>query len=157
MEKEDDKKEEFSNLQKSLESSINQEVNKTNLEGKKIVWVEDDPFLNKIIKQKLSATKCVFFNAAEGEEALKIINEKIPDIVMLDILLPGMDGFEILRRIKSNPKTKNIPVILLSNLGQTSDIEKGKSLGAVRFMVKATVNPDEIINQIQEVLDAKEK
>ena len=76
---------------------------------------------------------------------------------MLDILLPGMDGFEILRRIKSNPKTKNIPVILLSNLGQTSDIEKGKSLGAVRFMVKATVNPDEIINQIQEVLDAKEK
>ncbi len=137
---------------KSLEGAINQNKHFVDLEGKKVVWVEDDKFLNNIITRKLSATKCIFFNTGKGEEALEIINKEVPDIIMLDILLPGMDGFEILRRVKSDPKTKGIPVILLSNLGQASDIEKGKSLGAVLFMVKATVTPDEIIDQIKEVL-----
>lgn len=136
----------------SLEDAINQKENTSNIEGKKIVWVEDDQFLNDIITRKLSTTKCVFFHANEGEEALKIINKEMPDIIMLDIILSGMDGFEILRRIKSDSKIKNIPVIILSNLGQASDIEKGKSLGAVRFLVKATVTPNEIVDQIKEVL-----
>lgn len=137
---------------KSLEGAINQKVNTANLEGKKVVWVEDDQFLNDIITRKLSMTKCLFFHANEGEEALRIIDKEMPDIVMLDIVLSGMDGFEILRRIKSDPKTKHIPVILLSNLGQASDIEKGKNLGAARFVVKATVTPNEIVDQIREVL-----
>lgn len=141
----------------SLEGALNKKSNSVNLEGKKIMWVEDDQFLNDIIARKLSSTKCLYFHSAEGEEALKIINREIPDIVMLDIVLSGIDGFEILRRIKSDPKTKNIPVILLSNLGQASDIEKGKSLGAVRFMVKATVTPDEIIDQIKEVINESKK
>ncbi len=150
------KSEEFSSSVNSLENAINKKTNAVNLEGKKIVWVEDDQFLNDIITRKLSMTKCAFFHASEGEDALKIISKEIPDIIMLDIVLSGMDGFEILRRIKSDPKIKHIPVILLSNLGQVSDIEKGKSLGAVRFMVKATVTPDEIIDQIKEVInDAK--
>ncbi len=157
MKKEIDEDKKFSSSAESLENAINQEVREVNLEGKKVVWVEDDQFLNGIIKRKLSKTKCLYFNAEGGEEALKIIDKEMPDIVMLDILLPGMDGFEILRRIKSNQKTREIPVILLSNLGQTSDIEKGKSLGALRFMIKATVTPDEIINQIKEVLDAGKK
>ncbi len=137
---------------KSLENVMNQKINTVNLEGKKIVWVEDDQFLNDIIARKLSATKCLFFHSSEGEEALKIITKEIPDIIMLDIILSGMDGFEILRRIKSDPKTRHIPVILLSNLGQASDIEKGKALGAIRFLVKATVTPNEIVDQIKEVL-----
>ena len=136
----------------SLENTINQKANPVSLEGKKIVWVEDDQFLNDIIARKLSTTKCLFFHSSEGEEALKIIDREKPDIIMLDIILSGMDGFEILRRIKSNEKTKHIPVILLSNLGQASDIEKGKKLGAVRFLVKATVTPNEIVDQIKEVL-----
>ncbi len=137
----------------SFKSVINQKANTVNLEGKKVVWVEDDQFINDIITRKLSITKCAFFCASEGEEALRIINKEMPDIVMLDIVLSGMDGFEILRRIKSDPKIKNIPVILLSNLGQPSDVEKGKNLGAVRFLIKATVTPNEIIDQIKEVLD----
>src|SRR3989344_5328845 len=142
----------------SLDDAMKEKKVKTvNLEGKKIVWVEDDQFLNDIIARKLSKTGCVFFNATKGEEALKIINREIPDIIMLDIILSGMDGFEILRRIKSDLLTRRIPVILLSNLGQTSDVEKGKSLGAARFVVKATVTPNEIINQIKEVLDANKK
>lgn len=142
---------------KSLEGEMNQKSVPVNLEGKKVVWVEDDQFLNDIITRKLSTTKCIFFNATEGEEALKIINKEMPDIVMLDIILSGIDGFEILRRIKNDPKTKHIPVILLSNLGQASDIEKGKNLGAARFVVKATVTPNEIVEQIEEVLKESTK
>lgn len=149
--------EEASKSLKSLEGEINQTSSTVNLEGKKIVWVEDDKFLADIIKRKFATTKCVFFHFVEGEEALKTINKEIPDIIMLDLLLPGIDGFEILRRIKSEPSTKNIPVILLSNLGQVDDINKGKSLGAARFMVKATVAPDEIIEQIKEVINENKK
>lgn len=146
------RKNEPSSSVESLEGAMNQKEVTIDLKGKKIMWVEDDQFLNDIIARKLSTTKCVFFHSSEGEEALKIIDKEMPDIIMLDIILSGMDGFEILRRIKNDPKTKHIPVILLSNLGQASDIEKGKSLGAIRFMVKATVTPNEIIDQIKEVL-----
>ncbi|OGI63437.1 hypothetical protein A2818_00735 [Candidatus Nomurabacteria bacterium RIFCSPHIGHO2_01_FULL_40_12] len=141
----------------SLESAMNQKGNAISLEGKKIMWVEDDQFLNDIIARKLSVTKCLFFHASEGEEALKIIDKELPDIIMLDIILSGLDGFEILSKIKNNPKTKHIPVILLSNLGQASDIEKGKNLGAARFMVKATVTPNDIVDQIKEVLALRKK
>ena len=144
--------EEPSDKMASLKSIVNQKTNTVSLEGKKIVWVEDDQFINDIIARKLSMTKCLFFHTNEGLKALKIINKEMPDIVMLDIVLYGMDGFEILRRIKNDPKIKHIPVILLSNLGQASDIEKGKNLGAVRFLVKATVTPNEIMEQIREVL-----
>ncbi len=141
----------------SLESAINEKAHNVSLEGKKIVWVEDDQFLNDIIARKLSVTKCIFFHCNEGEEALKIISKELPDIIMLDIILSGIDGFEILRRIKSDPKIRHIPVIFLSNLGQQSDIDKGKALGATRFLIKATVTPNEIIDQIKEVLAEKKK
>lgn len=142
---------------KSLENALNQPSAEVSLEGKKIMWVEDDQFLNDIISRKLSTTRCTFFHATEGEEALKMISKEMPDVVMLDIVLSGMDGFEILRKIKSDPAVRHIPVMLLSNLGQESDIEKGKSLGAARFLVKASVTPSEIIDQIKEVLASESK
>jgi DNA-binding response OmpR family regulator len=146
------KDEELASPVKSLEDEMKQGENHISLNGKKILWVEDDQFLNDIITRKLSTAECVFFHASEGEEALRIVNDEIPDIIMLDILLSGMDGFEILRQVKNNPKTKHIPVILLSNLGQESDIKKGKSLGAELFLIKATVTPNEIVDKIKEVL-----
>jgi len=149
-------KETASSLQ-SLEGEINQASSAISLDGKKIVWVEDDNFLANIITRKFSATKCKLLHFSEGTEALKAISTELPDAVVLDILLPGMDGFEILSKIKEDPKTKNIPVIMLSNLGQPSDIKKGKSLGADHFMVKATVAPDEIVGQIKDVLDKNKK
>lgn len=124
-----------------------------NLEGKKILWVEDDKFLNDIITRKLASTKSIFFRTTDGEEALKIAEEKMPDIIVLDIILSGMDGFEILKRIKTNEKTKKIPVILLSNLGQPMDIEKGKNLGAEMFLTKATITLDEIIMKIEKIVN----
>ena len=116
------------------------------------MWVEDDKFLSDIIARKLSLQGCALVHATEGEEALKLLQSENPDLILLDILLSGIDGFEILKRIKENPKTKHIPVILLSNLGQKSDVDKGKALGAARFLIKATVTLDEIVEEIKRVL-----
>lgn len=122
------------------------------LSGKKIMWVEDDKFLSDIIARKLSMQGCVLLHATEGEEALRILEKELPDLILLDILLSGINGFEILKRIKSKEKTKHIPVILLSNLGQKEDVEKGKALGAAQFLIKATVTLDEIMEEIKRVL-----
>ena len=122
------------------------------LSGRKIMWVEDDKFLSDIIARKLSLQGCALVHATEGEEALKLLQSENPDLILLDILLSGIDGFEILKRIKENPKTKHIPIILLSNLGQKSDVDKGKALGAARFLIKASVTLDEIVEEIKRVL-----
>lgn len=122
------------------------------LKGKKVLWVEDDTFLSELIGRKLSAQGCATAHATEGEGALPLIETEQPDIVLLDILLPGIDGYEVLKRLKENAKTKHIPVILLSNLGQRDDVEKGTARGAARFLIKATVTLDEILHEIQAVL-----
>ncbi|HEY4516269.1 MAG TPA: response regulator [Candidatus Paceibacterota bacterium] len=122
------------------------------LAGKKVMWVEDDKFLSDIIARKLSSTGCTLFHAPDGEAALKLIAEQMPDIIMLDVLLPGMDGFEVLHRIKADPKTSKVPVIMLSNLNQKVDIDKSKELGAAQFLVKATMSLDEIIENIRLIL-----
>ncbi len=122
------------------------------LKGKKIMWVEDDKFLSDIIARKLSTLGCQLVHATEGKEALALAEKEMPDVILLDILLSGIDGFEILKRLKENPNTKHIPALMLSNLGQREDIEKGKKLGAARFMIKATVTLDEIVSEIKAVL-----
>lgn len=121
------------------------------LAGRKIMWVEDDKFLSDIIARKLSTQGCTLLHATDGEQALKMLETETPDLILLDILLPGLDGFEILKRIKAGPR-KDVPVVLLSNLGQKTDIDKGKDLGAVRFLIKATVTLDEIVSEIKVVL-----
>lgn len=123
------------------------------LDGAKILWVEDDVFLSEIIARKLATQGCKLIHATNGEEALSMVEKEMPQIILLDILLSGMDGFEILKLIKSNPKVKDIPVVLLSNLGQQSDVDKGKRLGAEKFLIKATVTLDEIIGEIRHVID----
>lgn len=122
------------------------------LVGKKIMWVEDDVFLGDIIARKLSAEGCILVRVQDAEQALSLVESEIPDIILLDILLPGLNGFELLEQLKANQKIKHIPVVLLSNLGQKSDIERGKSLGASRFLVKASLKLDEVIEEIGKVL-----
>lgn len=122
------------------------------LAGKTILWVEDDRFLKDIITVRLSSEGCRLLHAADEEGAFTILQKETPDIVLLDILLPGADGFEILKKLKAGEMTKNIPVILLSNLSQDTDIAKGKQLGAAKFLVKSTVTLDEIISEIRFVL-----
>ena len=127
-------------------------INSTYLEAKKIMWVEDDKFLSDILARKLTESGANLIHLNIGEQAPSLAEKEMPDLILLDILLPGMDGFTILEKLKSNPKTSSIPVILLSNLGQKSDIEKGKKLGAVKFLIKASMGLDEIVYEIKGVL-----
>ena len=133
------------------------EEGKGTLSGNKILWVEDDIYLTDIISRKLALQGCTFIHAKTGEEALQIVEKEMPDIMMLDILLPGIDGFQILEKMKKDEKLKHIPVVLTSNLGQKSDIEKGESLGADKFLVKATVTLDEIIEEMKRILTRTKK
>ena len=94
-------------------------------------------------------------NAIEAKAAFEILERWKPDIILLDLILPGVDGFEILSRIKKDDRLKDIPVIVLSNLGQQEDIDRAMSLGAQDFMVKANFTLEEIIVRVRSILSAK--
>ena len=122
------------------------------LSGKKILWVEDDSFLRDIIASKLAPQKCILMSASGGEQALELLKKGMPDILILDILLPGMSGFELLAKVREMPNGKDLPVIFLSNYNQQSDIAKATELGAKKFLVKATADLDEIVDQIKSTI-----
>ena len=119
---------------------------------KKILIIEDDKFLRELISHKLSGEGFAVSEAVDGEEGVKKTKEDNPDLVLLDLILPGIDGFEVLSKIKEDPKASSIPVIILSNLGQREEIEKGLKLGAVDYLIKAHFTPGEIIEKIKSVL-----
>ncbi|PIP23368.1 MAG: response regulator [Candidatus Nealsonbacteria bacterium CG_4_10_14_0_2_um_filter_38_17] len=120
--------------------------------AKKILIVEDDKFLRELIAQKLIKEGYDIVEAIDGEEGVKKVKEATPDLVLLDLILPGVDGFEVLSRVKADPSLVTIPVIILSNLGQKDDIEKGLKLGAVDYLIKAHFTPAEIIDKVKTVL-----
>ena len=118
-----------------------------------VLVVEDDKFLRELISQKLVKEGYNISQAVDGEEGLKKIKEEKPDLVLLDLILPGIDGFEVLVRAKEEQEVAKIPVIILSNLGQKEDIEKGIKLGAFDYLVKAHFTPGEIIEKIKRILE----
>ena len=122
------------------------------LNGKKVLWAEDDKLLSKILSKKIEASGFTLLKANNGEETFKFLETEVPDIIVLDILLPKMSGLDILQKIKTDDKFRNIPSIMLSNLNKQSDIDKAKVLGANKFMVKATVSLDEIISEINALI-----
>lgn len=115
--------------------------------AKKILIIEDDVFLNELMAKKLIEEGFDVIKAVNGEEGLVMTQREKPDLILLDLILPGMDGFEILEKIKEEPETSTIPVIILSNLGQREDIEKGFDLGADDYLIKAHFTPDEIVER----------
>lgn len=120
------------------------------LKNKKFVLVvEDDKFLRELLVRKLSAEGFDVKNAIDAEMAFTALSERMPDIILLDLILPGVDGFEILARIKANQKLIAIPVIILSNLGQKEDLDKAIALGAKDFMVKSNFTLDEIVAKVR--------
>lgn len=124
----------------------------TNNAAKMVLLIEDDQFLRDLMMAKLEDEHFRVEIAVEGNEALKKVKELKPDIVLLDLMLPGIDGFEILEFIKKDPDTAEIPVIILSNLGASQDTERAKELGAVDYMIKAQFTPSEIVARIKAVL-----
>lgn len=119
---------------------------------KTILVIEDDKFLRELISQKLMKEGYNVSEAVDGEEGIKKIKTEKPDLVLLDLILPGIDGFEVLSQKKEDPGLSSIPVIILSNLGQKEDVEKGLKLGAVDYLIKAHFTPGEIIEKIKIVL-----
>lgn len=120
--------------------------------GHKILIIEDDKFLQDLIAKKLISNGLETITASDGPQGVKTAEEKMPDLIILDLMLPGMDGFEILRQLKDNPNLALIPVIILSNLGQKEDVEKGLGLGAKDFLIKAHFTPKEIIEKVKNYL-----
>ena len=120
----------------------------------KVLIVEDDKFLSELISTKLDKEGFAISLAGDGEAGLKKAEEFKPDIILLDIMLPGMDGFEVLEKLKghANASIKKTPVIILSNFGQESKVERGLQLGAVDYLVKANFTTGEIVDKIKEVL-----
>ncbi len=117
--------------------------------------MEDDNFLRKICKTKLKREGFDVSSAVNGKEALEKIMTEDPQIVLLDIILPTMDGFEVLKRVKENSSKSSIPIIMLTNLGQESEIEKGFELGAEDYIIKAHLTVGEIIEKVKEILKKK--
>jgi len=118
----------------------------------KILIVEDDKFLRELIKRKVTSEGFEAIDAVDGEKGLQSARSYKPDLILLDLMLPGIDGFEVLKKIKQDESISSTPVIILSNLGQRDDIEKGLKIGAADYLVKAHFTPNEIIEKIREVL-----
>ena len=118
----------------------------------KILWVEDDKFLSEILTKKFLSLGYNLLRASNGTEALAIAETETPDIIMLDIVMPDINGLDVLQKLKMQEKFKEVPIIMLSNLSSPSDIEKSKKLGAIGFIVKAAVSLDEIVAQVEKLV-----
>jgi DNA-binding response OmpR family regulator len=118
----------------------------------KILFVEDDPLIVKIYTTRLTADGHEVLSADNGEQGLKLAQESIPALVVLDIMMPKMDGFAVLTQLKSAEKTKNIPVIVYSNLAQEEEMARALKLGANEFVIKANLSPTEMIEKIKTYL-----
>ena len=121
----------------------------------KILIVEDDKFLRELISRKLAKEGFEIAEAIDGEEGIQKAAEFLPDLILLDLILPGIDGFGSLEKIKENTQTMHIPVVILSNLGQKDEVERGLKLGAIDFLIKAHFTPEEIVEKIRLILAKK--
>ena len=122
--------------------------------GAKVLIIEDDQLLRSLCSKKLLMEGYDVDTAIDSQQGIEKVSKNKPEIILLDLVLPGMSGFEVLKIVKANPDKKiaDTPVIILSNLGQESDIKKGKELGAVDYLIKATTTTDEIVEKIKSIL-----
>jgi len=117
-----------------------------------ILLVEDDTFLGNIYKTKFEMEGFKVTHVENGQDGFDTAKKKKPDLILLDILLPKMDGFVVLTKLKADSLTKEIPVILLTNLGQKDDVEKGLEMGAADYLIKAHFKPSETVAKVKKVL-----
>ncbi|MDD5342578.1 MAG: response regulator [Patescibacteria group bacterium] len=119
----------------------------------KILLIEDDPLMVRMYQRKFKADGHDLGIALDGEEGLVKVREFKPDLVLLDIMMPKLDGLEVLKRMKADSKLKSIPVILLTNLGASEeDVNRGLELGAVAYLIKSEYQPDEVVTKVKEIL-----
>lgn len=127
-------------------------ANETSSKKNTVFVVEDDKFLRELLISKLIAEGFSITSATDGKEALRSLSQPIPDLVLLDLILPDVSGFEVLEKMKSLDQWKPVPVIVLSNLDQKEDMDRARALGASDFMIKANFSLNEIIARIKKVV-----
>ena len=118
----------------------------------KIVFIEDERTLQKMLGEALVAAGFSVASANDGETGLALVLQEMPDLVLLDLILPKMDGFSVLQTLKGDEKTKDIPVMVLTNLETAEDVEKVITLGATTYLVKANYDLPDIVAKVKEVL-----
>ncbi len=121
----------------------------------KILLAEDDKFISLAYQDGFKRAGFEVIVAYDGVDALDKLKSKKPDLILLDVIMPQKNGFEVLEEIKNNPELKNIPVIILSNLGQDTDIQKGRELGAVDYLIKSNFSMNKVIEKIRKYLKTK--
>ncbi len=121
----------------------------------RILVVEDDRFLRKAAESALRRNGFTVLVAANGEEGLRVARSEIPDLVLLDLIMPGLQGFEVLKLLKAEATTSAIPVVVISNLGQDSNVKNALDAGAVDYLVKANLALDDLVKRVKALLEAR--
>ena len=118
----------------------------------RILLAEDDRFLRKAAESALVKRGYTVMTAADGDEALARARDGAPALILLDLIMPGRNGFDVLHELQADAATKRIPVIVLSNLGQEGDVQRALALGAVAYCIKANLSLQGLVRQVEEVL-----
>lgn len=121
----------------------------------KLLIIEDDAVLRKALGEYLNSEGFEVVYAEDGEIGIELIKSEKPDLILLDIVLPKKDGYQVLQESKENPETKHIPIVLLTNLGSISDVERALEMGATTYLVKADYKLEEVTGKVKEILGMK--
>ena len=119
---------------------------------KKILFIEDESALQRAVTQILKRDGYEVLSALDGEAGLTLALRELPDLILLDLILPKKDGFFVLKELKADPRAKNIPIIILTNLEGALDVEKTLELGATTYLVKTSYRLEEVVEKIKQVL-----
>lgn len=120
---------------------------------KKILFVEDESALQRaVVEMTQNSQEFSVLSALNGDEGIRLAKEELPDLVLLDLILPRKDGFEVLTELKKDPKTARIPVIILTNLEGSQDVERAIDLGATTYLIKTNYNLKEVLEKIRQTL-----
>lgn len=122
------------------------------MDNPRILIVEDDDFLLQMYSAKLELENFTVYTATTGTQGLKVAQKEIPDLILLDLNLPEMDGFTVLKYLKEDDKVKNIPVLVLTNFAQKENIDRCLDLGAEDYLIKAHFVPSEVISKVKNIL-----
>ena len=118
-----------------------------------ILFIEDESALQKTLGEVLRENNYEVISALDGELGLKLAKKKKPDLILLDLILPKLSGFEVLKQLKKDKETKDIPVIVLTNLEGVGDVEKAMELGATTYLVKANYSLEEVVDKVKTALE----
>lgn len=123
----------------------------------KVLIIEDDSYISDMYKIKLESENFEVVIAEDGVKGIKELEKYRPDVILLDVVMPKVDGFSVLKTIKNTEEIKNIPVVMLTNLGQKDNVERGFELGASGYVIKAHFTPSEVVKKVKEILEKGSK